>query len=28
LLMGSVAEEIIRDTTRPVFMMPVHDRKD
>ncbi len=28
LLMGSVAEEVVRDTRLPVFMMPVRDRKD
>ena len=28
LLMGSVAEEIVRETNKPVFMMPVRDRKD
>jgi nucleotide-binding universal stress UspA family protein len=28
LLMGSVAEEVVRDTRIPVFMMPVRDRKD
>jgi len=27
-LMGSVAEEIVRETNKPVFMMPVRDRKD
>jgi nucleotide-binding universal stress UspA family protein len=28
LLMGSVAEEVVRDIIKPVFMMPVRDRKD
>jgi len=28
LLMGSVAEEVVRETRVPVFMMPVRDRKD
>ena len=28
LLMGSVAEEVVRDTQIPIFMMPVRDRKD
>ena len=27
-LMGSVADEVVRDTQIPVFMMPAHDRKD
>ena len=26
--MGSVAEEVVRDTRIPIFMMPVRDRKD
>ena len=28
LLMGSVAEEVVSNTTIPIFMMPVRDRKD
>ena len=27
-LMGSVADEVVRDTQIPVFMLPAHDRKD
>ena len=28
LLMGSVAEEVVRETQIPIFMMPARDRKD